>query len=113
VGYDAVTELLGRRAPFTALFACSDILAMGAAAALREAGISVPREVSLVGWDDIPLASFMNPPLTTIHTAADETARHLKRLLRERIEGIEVEKVTKVSTRLVIRLSTAPVGGNG
>ena len=108
VGYNAATELLKRGSPFSALFAYSDILAVGAATALRDAGLEVPRDVSLVGWDDIPFAAFMNPPLTTVYTAVKETAQQLKRLLRQRIEGEAVADVTKVATRLVLRRSTAP-----
>ncbi len=108
VGYRAASQILGRGAPFTALFAYSDILAIGAAAALREADRQMPRDVSLVGWDDIPFAAFMNPPLTTIYTAVQETARQLKHLLRERMEGRSVAEVTRVGTRLVLRSSTAP-----
>jgi DNA-binding LacI/PurR family transcriptional regulator len=109
VGYHAAVELLARRVPFTALFAYSDILAVGAAKALREAGLEIPRDVSLVGWDDIPYAAFTNPPLTTVFTAVSETAHELKRLLRERIEGSPIADVTRVATRLVLRASTAPV----
>jgi DNA-binding LacI/PurR family transcriptional regulator len=108
VGYHATSALLERRAPFTALFAYSDILAVGAAKALREAGLEIPRDVSLVGWDDIPYAAFTNPPLTTVFTAVSETAHELKRLLSARIEGAPIADITRVATRLVLRTSTGP-----
>jgi DNA-binding LacI/PurR family transcriptional regulator len=108
VGYRAAAALLERRVPFTALFAYSDILAVGAAKALREAGIDVPRDVSLVGWDDIPYAGFANPPLTTVCAAVGDTAHELKRLLGERIGGASIPDITRVATRLVLRASTAP-----
>lgn len=108
VGYHAASALLERRSPFTALFAYSDILAVGAAKALLEAGLVIPRDVSLVGWDDIPYAAFTNPPLTTVCTAVSETARELKRLLSERIEGSPIADITRVATRLVLRASTGP-----
>lgn len=108
VGYDAAVTLLKRRSPFTALFVYSDILAAGAAKALREAGLRIPRDVSLVGWDDNPYAAFADPPLTTVRAAVGETARELKRLLAARIEGKPIAGITRVATLLVLRSSTAP-----
>ncbi|MGH9742026.1 MAG: LacI family DNA-binding transcriptional regulator, partial [Candidatus Acidiferrum sp.] len=66
VGFPVTKQLLARKQPFTALFAYNDISAIGAIWALREAGLRVPEDVSVVGFDDIPGAAFANPALTTV-----------------------------------------------
>lgn len=67
-GYHATQELLARKVRFTALFAGNDTIAFGAMRALTEAGIRIPHDVALAGYDDIPLARFASPPLTTVRT---------------------------------------------
>jgi len=67
-GYDATRELLARRVRPDALFAGNDTIAFGALRALHEAGLRVPEDVAVVGFDDIPLAAFASPPLTSVHT---------------------------------------------
>ncbi len=67
-GYHAMRTILARNKPFTALFAGNDTMAIGAMAALREAGLSVPGDVAVVGFDDLPAAAYTNPPLTTVTT---------------------------------------------
>jgi DNA-binding LacI/PurR family transcriptional regulator len=67
-GYRATQELLARGVSFTALFAGNDTIAFGAMRALREAGLRIPQDVALVGYDDIPMAEFASPPLTTVRT---------------------------------------------
>jgi DNA-binding LacI/PurR family transcriptional regulator len=65
-GYRAARELLSRKQPFDGIFAASDLIALGAMHALRDLGVSIPAEVAVVGFDDIPAASLANPPLTTV-----------------------------------------------
>jgi len=65
-GYEATKRLLATDAPFTALFASNDRMAVGALHALCEHGLLVPRDVSLVGFDDMTEAAYLNPPLTTV-----------------------------------------------
>ncbi|WP_430392102.1 LacI family DNA-binding transcriptional regulator [Dyella sp. 20L07] len=65
-GMDAMHSLVGRDVPFDAVFACSDLLAMGAIRALNELGRSVPGDVSVVGYDDMPLAASFLPPLSSV-----------------------------------------------
>jgi DNA-binding LacI/PurR family transcriptional regulator len=65
-GYEATQRLIGRGVAFDAIFAASDMIAIGALQALEEAGRSVPRDVAVVGFDDLPAASLTHPPLTTI-----------------------------------------------
>lgn len=67
-GHAATRDLLARRVKFSALFAGNDTIAFGALRALREAGLRVPQDVAVVGYDDIPLAAFAAPPLTTVRT---------------------------------------------
>jgi LacI family transcriptional regulator len=67
-GYEATRELLAREVGCTALFAGNDTIAFGALRALREAGLRVPQDMALVGYDDIPLAPFASPPLTSMRT---------------------------------------------
>lgn len=64
--YEAMQRLLQRGVEFTALFAGNDTIAFGAMRALREANLSIPRDVAVVGYDDVPLAAFASPPLTTL-----------------------------------------------
>ncbi len=66
-GYRAMQRLLELPEPPTAVFAANDQMALGALRALREAGISVPQGCSVIGYDDTPLASYVHPPLTTVH----------------------------------------------
>jgi LacI family transcriptional regulator len=69
-GYLAMREILRRGKPPTALFAGNDTIAVGAVAALRDAGLCIPRDVAVVGFDDLPIAAFTNPKLTTVTTEA-------------------------------------------
>ncbi len=65
-GFDAAQTLLARGLPFDALFAASDLIAIGALHALKQAGLRVPEDVAVVGFDGTPMARFCNPPLTTV-----------------------------------------------
>jgi DNA-binding LacI/PurR family transcriptional regulator len=67
-GYLAMQTILARTKRFTALFAGNDTIALGAMAALREAGLSVPDDVAVVGFDNLPIAAYASPPLTTVTT---------------------------------------------
>jgi DNA-binding LacI/PurR family transcriptional regulator len=66
VGQRAMRQLLARGPRIDAVFAASDLMAIGAIHALDEAGLKVPRDVAVVGFDDIPMAQFAKPPLTTV-----------------------------------------------
>jgi len=84
-GYFAAQRLLASNAPFTALFTFNDVSAIGAIRALREAGLRVPQDVSVVGFDDVQSAAFQNPGLTTVRQplrsmgtlAAEAVVRHI------------------------------------
>ena len=81
-GYRATQELLARKAPFTALFAGNDTIAFGALRALSEAGLRVPQDVAVIGYDDIPMAEFASPPLTTVRTDTMGLGRDAMDMLR-------------------------------
>jgi DNA-binding LacI/PurR family transcriptional regulator len=109
LGYPVAKELLERNAPFTALFAYNDISAIGAIFAFQEAGLRVPDDVSVVGFDDIQNAAYINPALTTVRQPLLKMGELAARTLLDRIEGRSkyVSKIT-VEPELVIRKSTAP-----
>lgn len=79
-GYTRMQELLATDLDFSAVFAANDVVAAGALQALEEAGISVPDDVSLVGYDDIPLANELRPRLTTVHVPLEDMGREAVRL---------------------------------
>jgi DNA-binding LacI/PurR family transcriptional regulator len=86
-GQQALANLLSRAARFTAVFAHSDLLALGAIRELRSRGLAVPDDVSVVGYDDIPVASFVDPPLTTVRQPMREVGALAAKLLLDRITG--------------------------
>ncbi len=69
-GFDAMKTLLQITPRLTAVFVASDVVAMGAILAIKEAGLRIPQDIAVVGFDDIPLAEYYDPPLTTIHLPA-------------------------------------------
>lgn len=102
-GSRAMTELLGREVDFSAVFAAGDSVALGAIAALRQAGRRVPRDISIVGFDDIPLAAYLDPPLTTVRLPARELGALAGRILLDRLQAIAVPARTLLATRLMVR----------
>jgi LacI family transcriptional regulator len=85
-GYLGMQELLARPAHPRAVFAANDLMAMGALIALREAGLRVPQDVAVMGYDDIPAAKLVSPPLTTIRLPQEQLGRRAAELLIERLE---------------------------
>jgi LacI family transcriptional regulator len=69
-GFEAMKALLQLTPRITAVFIASDVVAIGALLAIKEAGLHIPKDIAVVGFDDIPLAEFYDPPLTTIHLPA-------------------------------------------
>jgi len=95
---------------FTAILCCNDACAFGAIAALTEAGLSVPEDVSVVGFDDIPTAALNSVPLTTIHVEAEDIGSRSVNRLIERIKSQDsLATYTETAVRLVVRSSTGPV----
>ena len=107
-GCVAMQGLLARVPDVTAVFVASDIVAFGALRALREAGRRVPADVSVVGFDDIPLARHFDPPLTTIRLPARALGAAAGRALLERLAGRLGNERRLLPTELVVRDSTAP-----
>jgi DNA-binding LacI/PurR family transcriptional regulator len=107
LGYPFGKELLARRVPFTALFAYNDISAIGAMRAFQEAGLRVPADVSVVGFDDIAHASFCIPGLTTVRQPLNKMGRIAAETLLARIDGTaEVNGEIAVEPELIVRKST-------
>ena len=86
-GYQGAKNLLDRGRDFTAIFAMSDVMAIGAIRALRDAGKQVPEDVSVVGFDGLPIGAYTIPQLTTVTQPVQELAERSIRLLQETIEG--------------------------
>ena len=105
-GYDATRRLLRREIAFDAIFAGSDMIAIGAMRALEESGLSVPHDIAVVGFDDIPTAGFTRPPLTTI---AQDYCRAAEMLVDTLIDQIAQRPTDTalLAPRLVVRGTTA------
>ena len=103
-GYAAATDLLDSGEPFDAIFAVTDLIAIGAMRALQDNGISVPDDVSIVGFDDMPLAAHVSPALTTVQQNAHFGAEGLVRGIVGMIEGKPVSS-TLMAPKLVVRQS--------
>ncbi|MFI8947145.1 LacI family DNA-binding transcriptional regulator [Streptomyces sp. NPDC053750] len=102
-------ELLDLPVPPTAVFVCSDAMALGVYEVLAERGVAVPDDMSVVGFDDLPEARWVTPALTTVRQPLSEMAATALRLLLRMMDGHHPESTrTELSTRLVERASTAP-----
>lgn len=109
VGYECAKRLLKLSEPPTAIFAGNDEIAFGVLEAARELGIAVPRQLSIVGVDDRPLAAYLTPPLTTLNPHFERIGEEAARLLVRRITGDPVPAAVQLFTpELIIRGSTAP-----
>jgi LacI family transcriptional regulator len=108
-GYERVRDRLNRGVDFTAVFAASDMCAAGALAGLNDAGVRVPDDVSLVGYDDIELTQDLRPKLTTVHVPYVELGRTAVRLALDLREGSATASDQHVvfGTHVVVRQSVA------
>lgn len=106
---EATLDLLGAPEPPTAILAMSDVLAVGALQGAADAGVAVPEELSLVGFDDSPVAIGSSPPLTTVAQPHEEKGRLAAELLLEQIADAAARVRSEIlPTELVVRGSTAP-----
>ncbi len=105
-GYAAAQTLLARGADFDAIFAASDLIAMGAMRALAEAGKAIPGDVAIIGFDDIPAASLTNPPLSTIMQDLRAAGELLVETLLGEIEDRPMPP-RSLPARLIVRRSSA------
>jgi LacI family transcriptional regulator len=107
-GYVDTQALLARRVEFTALFTFNDIAAIGALASFRDAGLRVPEDVSLVGFDDIQAAGYLNPTLTTVRQPLQKMGEMAARELLRRLDTRDTQPAEIiVQPELVVRKSTA------
>jgi LacI family transcriptional regulator len=107
-GYAATLELLSMQKRPTAIFAANDSMAIGALSALRESGVRVPEDMAVAGFDDIPLARFMDPPLSSVHVPICELGSRAVEILLHGVthKNDHERRRERVSTKLVIRRST-------
>jgi DNA-binding LacI/PurR family transcriptional regulator len=99
----------GQRRP-TGVLAMSDMAAIGVMSAAQSAGLRVPQDLSVVGFDDVPASAWTNPPLTTVRQPIVEKGRLAARLLIQRMKGKTVESPSPLRTSLVVRNSTSSPG---
>lgn len=106
-GYDCMKSILQNGEKFTAAFVASDNVAIGAKAALREANLHIPDDISLIGFDDIPWAKYSDPPLTTIRLPAEALAQSACTLLLDMIQGNDTSQSNHIilETELIVRKS--------
>ena len=113
-GVRATEALLARGVPLTALMCANDEMALGALRAVRDRGLSVPADISIIGFDDIRLARFIDPPLTTVAQPMQEIGREAMTLLIELLADPTVAARKRIlPTQLIIRGSTAKAGKIG
>lgn len=113
-GYSAAAAVLDRPDRPDALFCANDEIALGAYAALQERGLRIPADLAVTGWDDIPMARYLSPPLSTVHQPMRSLGARAAQLLLERIAGQRTEASTVVlPTRLVLRASCGCSAGGG
>ena len=107
-GYNAALKLLELTDRPTAIFAANDSMAIGALSALKESGVAVPDQMAVAGFDDIPLARYMDPPLSSVHVPICELGARAVDLLLHGIthKNDHARRRERVSTQLVIRRST-------
>ncbi len=104
-GEDGMRRLLAREPRIDGLVASSDVMAIGALHALREAGRRVPEDVAVVGFDDIDLARHASPPLTTIRQPAADSAQRMIDVLLARLEGASEDSTVELPVELMVRES--------
>ncbi|WP_030192679.1 LacI family DNA-binding transcriptional regulator [Streptomyces sp. NRRL S-87] len=108
-GFRRARELLALPEPPTAVFAGSDQQAMGVYEAARQAGLRVPQDLSVIGFDDLPMCGWLSPPLTTVRQPLEEMGQLAARTLFQLLDGQPlVSPRMELSTELKVRLSTAP-----
>jgi LacI family transcriptional regulator len=110
IGYKPMQGLIERTRDFTAIFCFNDIAAIGAVRALKDAGLSVPQDVSVVGFDDIQSAAYATPSLTTVRQPLAEMGKRGAQILLERIANSALDYPSEIvmAPELVIRESTGP-----
>lgn len=111
IGYEAVKANFDPADGVTVLFCLNDICALGAMSALREMGVKVPQDVSVTGYDNIPMSRYFTPPLTTVDAFAFEQGKEMVLAITRKIEGGECETIA-FKTEPIFRESLAPAPKN-
>ncbi len=112
-GYRAMNTLLDRSPGITAVFVLNDYMAIGAMHALRQRGLHIPKDVSVIGCDDIELTRFTDPPLTSIRISFEDIGAAAVRLLLGRVAGKDgIPDGMNLPVKLMVRESTGPVRTN-
>jgi LacI family transcriptional regulator len=112
-GFEAMKRLLRRKPRPTALFAGNDTIALGAMAAIHQHGLRIPEDIAVVGYDDIPTAPYMVPPLTTIRVFAPEQGRLAVEMLSSLLQEARPTELHKViPTPLIVRRSCGAQSNN-
>jgi LacI family transcriptional regulator len=109
LGYPVIQQLLTQKRLFTALVSFNDIAAIGAIRALRDHGLRVPDDISIIGFDDIQGAAYHNPSLTTIRQPLSSMGNTAARTLLQRLRGQkDYPEQIAIVPELIIRESTLP-----
>jgi LacI family transcriptional regulator len=109
-GFDCAQRLLSLSNPPTAIFAANDQSAIGVLKAAREAGLDVPGDLSVVGFDNIPEAAYISPGLTTVDQSIDKMGYVATKMLIGLVQGeLPESDLYKISTRLIVRDSCQAV----
>ncbi len=111
-GAAAMERLLQLPDPPSAVFVASDVVAFGALQAVRRRGLRIPQDLALVGFDDVPLSAYLDPPLSTVHLPAEDLGREAGRLLLRWMQGERpLTASIRLATGLIIRQSCGAGGG--
>jgi LacI family transcriptional regulator len=103
-GYERTRQMFVKDLNFTAIFAYNDMMAFGAIQAIKEKGLRIPQDIGLIGYDDIPFGSLINPPLTTVKVKKQNLGVESVKLLLSRINGIRKKtKKIMLDVELIIR----------
>jgi LacI family transcriptional regulator len=112
-GYDAAAMLLRDRKQFTAVLAFNDKSAVGAIRAIEDQGLQVPRDISVIGVDDLEFSAFLSPRLTTIRQPLVAMGAAAASTLLREIQGEDVPEETVLQPQLIVRESTGPAPAAG
>ena len=109
-GYQAARKLLARGREFTALFAMADVMAIGAIRALKDAGLRVPEDVSVMGFDGLVIGDFMTPRLATVHQQVEDMAQRSLTILWENIQRQRPPRYESIPATVQVRESVRNIG---
>jgi LacI family transcriptional regulator len=105
-GYSLAIRLMSNKQPPDAIVTCNDNIAVGAYRAIHDLGLRIPDDVAIASFNDISVAQFLNPPLTTVHLPSEEIGETAIELLLERMAGREIAKRITLASTIVWRAST-------